>query len=93
MVVSIPQRVEHQNDVVACRFELEQEPRHSRVEKVKEDQSENRNPKTASRRYQCFRDAAAYFGRCQIGIPNEIKGAHDPRHRPEKTQERVPALW
>ncbi len=86
-VVSISQRVKHQNDVVTGRFELELEPRHSRVEKIEEDQSENRNPKTASRCDQCFCDAAADFGRCQIGIPNEIKRAHDSSDRTEKTQE------
>src|ERR1700693_5706605 len=36
-VASVSQRVQHQNDVVRGRFELEYEPRHSRVEKVEED--------------------------------------------------------
>ena len=58
-VTSIPQRIEHQNDVVTRRFELELEPRHSGVEKVEENQSENRNPETASCRNKCFRYSAA----------------------------------
>src|SRR5271169_1862393 len=63
-VVSVSQSVQHQNDVVGGRFELVLESCHSRVEKIEENQSENRNAKTAGGRDQGFCDTAAHFRRC-----------------------------
>ena len=53
-VVSVSQRVQHQNDVVRGRFELELETGNSRVEEVEKNQSENRNPQTAGGRDQAL---------------------------------------
>src|ERR1700733_2428566 len=45
-IVSVAERVQHQNHVVRSRFELELKSGHSRVEVVEKYQSENRNSET-----------------------------------------------
>src|ERR1700730_11501172 len=85
--VSVAQRVQHQNDVVRGRFELELESRNSGIEEIKEYQSENRDSKTAGSCDQCFGDSAADLGRRQIGSPDKVKGAHDPGDSTQQPEE------
>src|ERR1700722_18593528 len=40
-IVSVAERIQHQNHVVRSRFELELKPGHSRVEVVEENQGKN----------------------------------------------------
>src|ERR1700722_11444749 len=85
-VVSITQRVEHQNDVVRGRLELELEPRDSCVEEIEENQRKNGNSQTTCGRDQRFCDATADLSRRQIGSSDEIEGAHNTSDSPKQPQ-------
>ena len=68
--VSISQRVQHQNDVVRGRFELELESSNSGIEEIKEYQGENRDSKTAGSCDQCFGDPAEIRCTCSLDGPS-----------------------
>jgi len=85
-VVSVPQRAEHQNHVVARGLEFELKPCYSRVIKVEKNQSKDRDTQPASRCDKRLGYAAAHFCRRQISVADKIERTHDTGHRSEQAE-------